>query len=395
MAANFHSVPVVVAVPVKDEEERIANCLAALSAQRAISGQHIVLLLNNCTDRTAAVIRAIAPSLPVTIHSLEVSLPTELAYAGYARRLVMELAASLVASDGVLLTTDADAIVDPSWIALNLQALRRGADALAGCIEIDPLEASLIPTRLHEDDARECIYSDLLDKIAAAINPDPFDPLPRHTEHSGASIAVTASAYAQAGGIPAVPLGEDRAFFAALRRIDARIRHAPEVRVIVSGRTKGRAAGGMADTICRRIIRPDETLDERLEPALDAVRRAKLQRLIRSAWSLPTQHAVRAGVLAGLLQLTFAEIVDGLSLPYFGAAWAELEMKSPVLIKRKVPVSDLENQTMLAQAIVDAYYPSRTRRSEPAAGYPAPTEGAQQHPVKITERAAVQSGTGD
>jgi hypothetical protein len=161
--------------------------------------------------------------------------------------------------------------------------LRRGADAIAGRIEIDPVEAVLIPSRLHEDDARECAYADLLDQIDAAINPELSDPLPRHTEHSGASIAVTLSTYRRAGGIPPLALGEDRAFFAALRRIDARIRHAPEVRVMVSGRTMGRAAGGMADTIRRRMINPDETLDDRLEPALDALRRAELRRLTRAA----------------------------------------------------------------------------------------------------------------
>ena len=38
---------------------------------------------------------------------------------------------------------------------------------------------------------------------------------------------MTVAAYWRAGGMPATPLGEDRAFFDALRRMDARIRHAP------------------------------------------------------------------------------------------------------------------------------------------------------------------------
>ena len=80
--------------------------------------------------------------------------------------------------------------------------------------------------------------------------------------------------------MPPIPLGEDRAFFAALRRIDARIRHAPEVRVTVSARTNGRATGGMADTIRRRLEKPDEMLDENLEPAVNATRRAELRGLI-------------------------------------------------------------------------------------------------------------------
>ena len=211
---------------------------------------------------------------------------------GYARRLSMEAAEQLVEPHGILLTTDADGQVDRNWIALNLQALARGADAVAGRVEIDPLDAALIPPKLHEDDARECFYGELLDRISAELDPDPFDRLPRHSEHSGASIAVSVSAYRCAGRIPAIPMGEDRAFFAALRRIDARIRHAPEVRVIVSGRTIGRAVGGMADTIRRRLIKADDTADDQFEPALPAARRAQLRRLARVVWSNPVESEV-------------------------------------------------------------------------------------------------------
>jgi glycosyltransferase involved in cell wall biosynthesis len=274
---------ILIAVPVKNEAERIASCLRALSFQYGAPPYQIVLLLNNCTDTTGAVVNALARKLPVPIHTVEVSLPPKLASAGYARHLAMEAAAELAAPGGVLLTTDADSRVDSSWIASNLCALWRGADAVAGRIDIDPVEAALIQLRLHEDDARECAYSDLLDRIEGTKDPDLFDPLPRHTEHSGASIAVTLSAYRRVGGIPPLPLGEDRAFFAALRRIDARIRHAPEVRVTASGGTRGRASGGMADTIRRRMVRPDEMLDERLEPAVNAARRAELRSLARVA----------------------------------------------------------------------------------------------------------------
>ena len=117
------------------------------------------------------------------------------------------------------------------------------------------------------------------DEIGARLDPDPWDPLPRHTQNSGASIAVTVAAYRRAGGIPAAILGEDRAFFAALRRIDARIRHSPACHAVVSGRAEGRAAGGMAETIRRRLRTPDLLLDERLEPAADCTRRAHLRRL--------------------------------------------------------------------------------------------------------------------
>ena len=357
-------VPIVVAIPVKNEVERIGSCLCALSKQVGIDARKvaIVLLLNNCTDDTAKLVNKLTPNLPMRVHRAEVTLPSEFANAGYARRLSMEAAEQLVEPHGILLTTDADGQVDRNWIALNLQALARGADAVAGRVEIDPLDAALIPPKLHEDDARECFYGELLDRISAELDPDPFDRLPRHSEHSGASIAVRVSAYRCAGRIPAIPLGEDRAFFAGLRRIDARIRHAPEVRVIVSGRTVGRAVGGMADTIRRRLIKADDTADDQFEPALPAARRAQLRRLARVVWSNPIESEV--DLLAKQLLISPSKVKRALATPYFGAAWSELESNSTMLAKRKVLITDLDNQTKQAQMILDLY--ARCARPIPA-----------------------------
>jgi hypothetical protein len=134
----------------------------------------------------------------------------------------------------------------PAWIpigCLNLRELKRGAaDTVAGRIDIDPAEAAMIPARLHEDDARECIYADLLDRINAEFDLDPFDPWPRH-EHSGASIAVTLSAYRRAGGR-------------------------------------------------RGMIKPDETIDDRLEAAEDAARRAHLRNQVQILWRSRREECV-------------------------------------------------------------------------------------------------------
>ena len=57
----------VVAIPVRDEADRIGGCLAALSHQ-SIPADHIVLLLNNCTDRTAQAVK----QLPRAHHLLSI-----------------------------------------------------------------------------------------------------------------------------------------------------------------------------------------------------------------------------------------------------------------------------------------------------------------------------------
>ena len=56
---------------------------------------------------------------------------------------------------GVVMTTDADAIAPPEWVALNVRVLTSDADVVCGQGEIDPRDAALIPARLHADDALE------------------------------------------------------------------------------------------------------------------------------------------------------------------------------------------------------------------------------------------------
>ena len=76
-----------------------------------------------------------------------------------------------------------------------------------------------------------------------------------------------ASMLRRVGGVPCLHSGEDRALIGRLRLIDARVRHDPQISVIVSGRIEGRAQGGMADTMRRRMVKQDEFADDRVEPA--------------------------------------------------------------------------------------------------------------------------------
>jgi hypothetical protein len=305
--------------------------------------------------------------LSFRLHIVEREFPPEQAHAGQARSLALRLAAEIVCPDGVLLTTDADGQVAPDWLVTNMSALRSGADAVAGRAHIDPVEAARIPAHLHDDDARECHYGTLLDEIDWLVDPDSFDPWPRHTEHSGASIAVTCAAWRRAGGMPALDLGEDRAFFTALRRVDAVIRHDPAVRVMVSGRIDGRARGGMADTIRRRIGRQDELLDDQMEPAADRLRRATLRAACRTAWA---GQACSYELAAGLA-LPSTELRDFLSADFFGEAWNAIELASRRLRRERVARRDLAQETDNASAILEALRAALQATREPIA--PSPT----------------------
>jgi GT2 family glycosyltransferase len=338
----------VVAIPVRDEEQRLSACLAAL-ARQTVPAHEILVLLNNCRDGSLDVAKSYALHMD-NLTILECNLAGAAACAGEARRRVLNEAATR-AGEGIILTSDADAIVPDDWISHNISLIAEGAEVVCGRAVIAPAEAAAIPAHLHEMQAREEACCAALDHLIATIDPDPADPWLRHQENSGASIAVTAAALRRAGGPPAIGRGEDRALIAALMQVDARIRHAPGLTVTVSGRLVGRADGGMAATISRRLASPDHWADDALEPAIDAYRRVLARAHLRRLWTGgPGAQALGADLLIGALAIR-----EALNEPYFGRAWAKVEAASPVLARRRLAISELEREARQA-ALLRAHY---------------------------------------
>jgi glycosyltransferase involved in cell wall biosynthesis len=336
---------IVVAIPVRNEQDYIGPCLAAL-ARQSFAPSDIVLLLNNCTDHTSDICQRWQTDLP-SIRIIERYLPSHLSTAGEARRLALEMALEL-AGDGLLLTTDADGVVPDDWVANNLREIAQGADAVCGKAEMAPDDAQALPAHLHADHRREEICLAALDALENAINPEPHDPWPRHQQQSGASIAVTAAALRRSGGPPHVSHGEDRALIAKLRATDARIRHA-DISVTVSGRLQGRAAGGMAETISRRLHTPDVWADERIEPAIDFYRRA----IAKSCFMALRRtggcvQALGHDLLVGIPAISWAQ-----RQMFGGAAWDYIQRISPVLRRRRVAVEDLPRETRQAVSLLN------------------------------------------
>jgi hypothetical protein len=89
-------------------------------------------------------------------------------------------------------------------------------------------------------------YHQLMVELESHVDGNPDDRWPRHAQHYGASLAVTAQMYRQAGGLPAVRTPEDVAFYRSLLRVGARFRHSPLVRVTTSARQTVRTEGGFA-----------------------------------------------------------------------------------------------------------------------------------------------------
>ena len=274
----------VVAIPVRDEEERLPACLRALAHQRDRLGRpipprlvRVVVFANNCTDQSASVARVLAECWSLHIRVVEARLPPEAAHAGAARRAAMDLAEAWLVEggdkDGVILTTDADSQVAPNWIAANLAAFDAGAEAVLGRIALDG-DGKLLPDALHRRGALEDAYESLLTELSWLLDPLEHNPWPHHATISGATLGITRNAYCRVGRLPRVPLGEDKALIALLSRQDARIRYCPAVHAVTSGRTQGRAPGGVADTLAIRSREPEAFCDDALEPFRTAFARA-------------------------------------------------------------------------------------------------------------------------
>lgn len=282
----FWAKPRIVAIPVCNEEEHIVACLLALAAQTCPPNR-VILWINNTTDDTFNRAVSLTHQLPFALETVPVFYDEAVASAGVARRDAMEYAASTASPDTILLTTDADSEVARDWIESILAAfIQYPVEAVFGRVLLRPEEHMKIPLHLHEDEKRERAYGALLEQIGLLLSPQPHDPWPRHLEHSGASIAVTHQAWIEVGGIPNIPSGEDREFARILRQNGIPVRHAPEVKVYVSARLQGRARGGMAETLARRVIAQDEYVDDAFEPVS--------RRLLRVRRELAYWHKIQS-----------------------------------------------------------------------------------------------------
>lgn len=248
-----------VVVPVRDEDKRLGSLIGALAGQRDLQGApllsasyEVLLLLNNCTDRSAEVARKMQyehPALHLSV--IEISFAPQEAHVGKARQTLFEAACRrfqfLQRSHGLILTTDADSRPASDWIAQNEDEIAQGVDAVGGRILLEPDELAALPRGVRRLFLLDIGYRRALEEMHALYAPDAHDPFPRHHQNFGGSLAVTAAAYRRAGGMPLKPFREDVGLYHALVDCGSRFRHSLGVRVYTSGRMIGRARGGLAD----------------------------------------------------------------------------------------------------------------------------------------------------
>ena len=319
---------VCVIVPVRNEVKTLEATLSALTYQIDLQGKQldfqryeVILLANNCSDNSAEVARHFARLHPeLVLHVAEITLPPTEAYIGKVRQILMDEAYRRLVyigrNQGIIASTDGDSQVTPTWIAANLAEIAAGADAVGGRIYTTKSDRATLNPYAKACYLREVGYRSLIAELEAYIDPDPYDYFPRHYQHYGASLAVTAQMYKQAGGLPAVRTPEDVAFYQALLRVNARFRHSPLVKVITSARQTGRAALGLSNQLNQWTAMGVDEQPFLVDPAKAIALRLQVRHQLRLLWS-----GILDGYRPDVIQI--AQIADDLGI---AAQWLAQEL---------------------------------------------------------------------
>lgn len=233
--------PVVICVPARNEEAMLPGLLAAI-AELSFDREppDLCLYLDGCRDGSAALLDAIAPTLPfrLTFAQGGDGVPN----AGAARRAALAMGLAVLAGrDGLLFTTDADSQPRRDWLSAGCKALYE-AEVVAGRI-----------TRSHAADAPQQArierYYDRLHRYRRALDPVPWEARDTHHCGGGANIAIRACAYRALGGFLPLATGEDARLLDDAARAGLRVRRDAAMVVETSSRREGRIAGGLASLL--------------------------------------------------------------------------------------------------------------------------------------------------
>jgi glycosyltransferase involved in cell wall biosynthesis len=208
-----------VVVPVNDEEESLADCLTAIgvASVRIEVPVEVVIVLDACTDRSAAIADAFSnqgvDAIAVDGRSV-----------GSARAAGMTEVLRRHGREGLwLATTDGDTLVPPDWLAAQLRHRHAGAQMVAGTVAVED-------------------WGDRSDEVRLQAARDYGIGPHRHVH--GANLSFSAAAYCAAGGFPPVPCHEDVQLVDAFLAIGATVAWATDLPVVTSARRDARAPSG-------------------------------------------------------------------------------------------------------------------------------------------------------
>ena len=225
MNASWH---VAILVPARDEEDLLPRCLGSIERVRRAAGPGVttdlIVVSDNCTDQTHPLASELVGNTGVVARS-------SFGNVGAARAFAAQLALSRYGGPlhrCWLANTDADCVVPPQWITLQLSLAEAGCAAVAGIIDVDHFKdhSPLVPHRfretyvLHEDGT--------------------------HPHVHGANLGVRADVYESVGGWAPKQTAEDHDLWRRLRAAHVPCVADIRLQVMTSGRRIGRAPDGFA-----------------------------------------------------------------------------------------------------------------------------------------------------
>jgi hypothetical protein len=184
--------PVSVLLPVRDEAERVASCLASVLAQQGLADLEVLVLSDGSTDGTAALARAAAGDDPrVRVIESDGSLPPGWLGKPWACERLARLARG-----AVLVFVDADVLLEPAAVAATVALLR----------EADLDLVSPYPRQVCGSTAERLVQPLLQWSFLTTVPLAAAErrPRPSTAVANGQLLAVDAEAYRAAGGHAAV-----------------------------------------------------------------------------------------------------------------------------------------------------------------------------------------------
>ena len=226
---------VLVVVPARNEEERMAGSLASIVtaldwASARLGRTAVVVVADRCTDQTTKIARDILQD-----RNCSLVWECDAGTVGRAREMGVELGRTALSgrpSSGVwIASTDADTVVPQDWVLKQLREADAGFEAVAGTVDIDDL--SELPSEARN--RFRATYTDLLPKRGA------------HGHVHAANMGVRLDAYDYAGGWGRLARSEDRDLWTRLQKRGRSVKATVDSTVTTSGRAFGRVPGGFAE----------------------------------------------------------------------------------------------------------------------------------------------------
>ena len=322
---------ITIAVPACNEAACLPAHLSALdrAAARTSANVDVLVFANGCTDHTVRVARGFAARhFRLTVE--DVTLRATEASAGRARRLAARMALDHVPGTDILVTTDADSELAPGCLEAFRRSMAAGADLVCGRISFSLARDLRRAPNMRRHDRIARPYGELVRELRFGIDLlcGRQAPGPRpHYVASGACMALSRAFHDAIDGLPDVPSGEDRALVRCAERRHARIDYSPRAHALVSPRLFGRAAGGMAETLRRRLDDADPVCDAAFLRT-DEARRAWCMAHVGGAGSIlpDAQVPMRVSELKAELPRLEAFVADAVR-PFM----AELSPASPLV----------------------------------------------------------------